>query len=135
MRDKVIAVLDLGWLIAAIVASFTFRPATVIASLTLFGAAIALGWCDRKAPRDRSSWRYWTEPRLDQPERWSTTYWTVLLTGFGLLLLVRLLWGLAVDEPSGVGLFGGLLALSYQGWRKAEQAEPDTPPLDIQGHQ
>ncbi len=46
MRDKVIAVVDVGWLTAAIVGSFAFHLAAFTAWLVLF-VAVALGW--RKA--------------------------------------------------------------------------------------
>ena len=129
MRDKVIAVLDVAWIGAVLVYGFTRVPATVVAALTLAVLAVGLGWRDRKAPRSRSSWRYWTEPRpLDVVEPWSSSYWGALTSAFGLLAVLG--WGLAgIDGNVSRGSLPLTLAvITGGGWWKAKQAEVDTTP-------
>lgn len=129
MRDKVIAVLDVAWIGAALVYGFTRLPAALVASLVLAVIAVGLGWRDRKAPRSRSSWRYWTEPRpLDGVEPWSSSYWGALTAAFALLAVLG--WGLAaLDGDVSRGSFPLILAIiTGWGWWKAEQADVDTTP-------
>ena len=123
MRDKVIAVLDVAWIGAALVYGFTRVPAALVASLLLMVIAVGLGWRDRKAPRSRSSWRYWTELRpLDDVEPWPSSYWGALTAAFGLLAVLG--WALpGVDGE----LSRGSLPLTFAvvtgySWWRAERA-------------
>ena len=126
MRDKVAAVLDITWIAAAIVWSFTVESAALViagALLLVRGALFAL---DRGSPEnllDRPSWRYWTEPKIQQAERWPVTYWASLTAGLGLLAVARFLLGLQWNDMRSFGLTPTLATLTGWGWWNASKAD------------
>ena len=116
MRDKAIAVVDVTWLVGLIVFAFTWSTVALVGTGVLFALALVIGWRDRKELRSCASWRYWTEPRVDQAEHWSTTYWGTVALG---LLLLGVL-GYAKDSPEDGSLpgnlFMGLALMAALGW-------------------
>lgn len=116
-----IAILDVGWVAAAIAAPFTENTSVFVAAGVLLVGAVGLGWRDRNARRDRSSWRYWTEPRLDHADRWSPVYWGTATVGFGLIATVGFRHGLIHDEMSTFSVPATFATLTGWGWWRAAE--------------
>lgn len=122
MRDRVIAVLDVTWFVGLVVFAFTWSTVALVSAGVLMAAAMANGWRDRNERRSRTSWRYWTEPRVDQATHWSPTYW-------GTLTLACLLLGVPgyLVDPAPEGslpgtLFMTLAVLAAFGWWRLRHA-------------
>ena len=134
MRDRVIAVLDVASWVGALVWAFTGLTIVVIGTGALCVLAVALGWRDRKDARPRSSWRYWSEPRIDMAERWSPIYWGVLTAAHGVLVVGGFLLSLQGDEMTAFVVPATFASLAGWGWWNVAQARPTATTSGTRGH-
>lgn len=121
MRDKVIAVIDITCLVALVVCAFTWSAVALEIAGVLTAVAVGCGWRDRKDLRPRSSWRYWTEPRLDQAARWSPTYWGTLTLALLMIAVIDYRLDPAEDGIHPGNFFMTLAVMTAAGWWRARR--------------
>lgn len=121
MRDKVIAALDVAWLIGLVVFAFTWSTVVLVGTGVLMAVAASTGWQDRKDLRLRASWRYRTEPRVDQAAHWSPAYWGTLTLAFVLLSITGYRVAPAQDGSLPGNLFMTLAVLTTFGWWRSRR--------------